>query len=146
MWPRSVLARLYSGSRSSRVTARQDLGHFRNLGKPRPPTPGSLLSTLLRPHSRLRLEHFPFYAPELNPNEGVWSGAKRALAYSCPMMWRSWSRASCARSTVSVPPPGSCTAAYLPSEPPSFLLASLFMHAINSVDVVESSVLDGVHT
>jgi hypothetical protein len=27
-----------------------------------------------------------------------------------------------------------------------FLLASLFMHAINSVDVVESSVLDGVHT
>jgi transposase len=33
---------------------------------------------------RLHLEHFPSYAPELNPDEGVWSLAKRELANSCP--------------------------------------------------------------
>jgi transposase len=27
---------------------------------------------------------FPQYAPELNPDEGVWSLAKRELANSCP--------------------------------------------------------------
>jgi transposase len=30
------------------------------------------------------VEHFPSYAPELNPDEGVWALAKRALANSCP--------------------------------------------------------------
>jgi hypothetical protein len=30
------------------------------------------------------LEHFPAYAPQLNPDEGVWSLAKRELANSCP--------------------------------------------------------------
>jgi len=45
---------------------------------------GEPLQRLLRQHSRLRLEHFPSYAPELNPDEGVWSLAKRALANSCP--------------------------------------------------------------
>jgi transposase len=30
------------------------------------------------------LEHFPAYAPELNPDEGVWALAKRALANSSP--------------------------------------------------------------
>ena len=39
---------------------------------------------LLRQHSRLHIEHFPSYASELNPDEGVWSLAKRALANSCP--------------------------------------------------------------
>jgi transposase len=38
----------------------------------------------LRRHPRLHIEHFPSYAPELNPDEGVWSLAKRALANSCP--------------------------------------------------------------
>jgi putative transposase len=42
------------------------------------------LQPLLRQHSRLHIEHFPSYAPELNPDEGVWSLAKRALANSCP--------------------------------------------------------------
>lgn len=45
---------------------------------------GEPLQRLLRQHSRLHLEHFPSYAPELNPDEGVWSLAKRALANSCP--------------------------------------------------------------
>jgi putative transposase len=31
-------------------------------------------------HPRLHLERFPPYAPELNPDEGVWSLAKRDLA------------------------------------------------------------------
>ena len=29
--------------------------------------------------SRLYLEHFPAYAPELNPDEGVWSLTKRVF-------------------------------------------------------------------
>jgi transposase len=38
----------------------------------------------LQRHPRLHLEHFPAYAPELNPDEGVWALAKRELANSCP--------------------------------------------------------------
>jgi len=34
--------------------------------------------------SRLRIENFPAYTPELNPDEGVWRQAKRKLANSCP--------------------------------------------------------------
>ena len=45
---------------------------------------GQPLRQLLRRHPRLYLERFPAYAPELNPDEGVWSLAKRALANSCP--------------------------------------------------------------
>jgi transposase len=45
---------------------------------------GILLQQLLRLRSRLHIEHVPSYAPELNPDEGVWSLAKRALANSCP--------------------------------------------------------------
>jgi hypothetical protein len=30
-------------------------------------------------------EHFPSYAPELNPDEGVWALAKQELANSCPL-------------------------------------------------------------
>ena len=45
---------------------------------------GEPLAQLLRRHRRLHIEHFPSYAPELNPDEGVWSLAKRALANSCP--------------------------------------------------------------
>jgi transposase len=45
---------------------------------------GAPLQQLLRQHDRLHIEHFPSYAPELNPDEGVWSLAKRALANRCP--------------------------------------------------------------
>jgi len=45
---------------------------------------GDPLQKLLRQHPRLSIEHFPSYAPELNPDEGVWSLAKRELANSCP--------------------------------------------------------------
>ena len=45
---------------------------------------GAPLEKLLRRHRRLRVEHFPSYAPQLNPDEGVWSLAKRNLANSCP--------------------------------------------------------------
>jgi hypothetical protein len=49
-----------------------------------PPTKESPLPQLLRQHSRLHIEHVPSYALELNPDDGVWSLAKRALANSCP--------------------------------------------------------------
>jgi len=45
---------------------------------------GEPLQDLLRRHPRLRIEHFPSYAPELNPDEGVWSQAKRDLANGRP--------------------------------------------------------------
>ena len=45
---------------------------------------GELLEQLRRRHPRLHIEHFPSYAPELNPDEGVWSLAKRDLANGCP--------------------------------------------------------------
>ena len=45
---------------------------------------GKPLHNLLRRHPRLHLEPFPTYAPQLNPDEGVWSLAKRELANSCP--------------------------------------------------------------
>lgn len=45
---------------------------------------GEPLDELLRQHARLHIEHFPSYAPDLNPDEGVWSLAKRDLANGCP--------------------------------------------------------------
>lgn len=45
---------------------------------------GDPLQKLLDQNPRLHLEHFPSYTPELNPDEGVWALAKRALANSCP--------------------------------------------------------------
>ena len=45
---------------------------------------GKPLQNLLQQHPRFRIEHFPSYAPALNPDEGVWSLAKRELANSCP--------------------------------------------------------------
>lgn len=35
-------------------------------------------------HPRLHLEYFPGYAPELNPDEGVWDHTKQALANGRP--------------------------------------------------------------
>jgi putative transposase len=45
---------------------------------------GEPLQKLRRQHPRLKIEHFPAYAPDLNPDEGVWSLAKNELANSCP--------------------------------------------------------------
>jgi transposase len=45
---------------------------------------GAPLEQVLGQHRRLRIEYFPSYAPQLNPDEGVWSLAKRELANSCP--------------------------------------------------------------
>jgi len=45
---------------------------------------GAPIEQVLRQHRRLYIEHFPSYAPQLNPDEGVWSLAKRELANSCP--------------------------------------------------------------
>ena len=35
-------------------------------------------------HPRLSIKYFPSYAPELNPDEGVWSLAKRDIANTSP--------------------------------------------------------------
>jgi transposase len=45
---------------------------------------GDPIEQLQRQHRRLHIEYFPSYAPELNPDEGVWAQAKRELANSCP--------------------------------------------------------------
>jgi transposase len=45
---------------------------------------GEPLEELRKRHRRLRLADFPSYAPDLNPDEGVWRQAKRKLANSCP--------------------------------------------------------------
>jgi transposase len=45
---------------------------------------GNPIAQLQRRHPRLHVEYFPSYAPELNPDEGIWSLAKRELANSCP--------------------------------------------------------------
>ena len=46
---------------------------------------GPPLARLLLRHPRLHIEYFPAYAPDLNPDEGVWSLAKRHLANGCPL-------------------------------------------------------------
>ena len=45
---------------------------------------GRLVQTLVRRVRRLRLEFLPAYAPELNPDEGVWRLTKKRLANACP--------------------------------------------------------------
>jgi transposase len=45
---------------------------------------GEPLRNLQRDHPRLHIEYFPSYAPELNPDEAVWSLAKRKLANGRP--------------------------------------------------------------
>jgi transposase len=45
---------------------------------------GDPIEQLQRRHHRLHIEYFPSYAPELNPDEGVWAQAKWELANSCP--------------------------------------------------------------
>jgi transposase len=41
---------------------------------------GPLVADLLARHPRLQIERFPAYAPELNPDEGVWNHTKREMA------------------------------------------------------------------
>ncbi|MBS3920427.1 MAG: transposase, partial [Deltaproteobacteria bacterium] len=45
---------------------------------------GDPVQELLACTSRLHLEPFPPYAPELNPDEGVWNHLKRKLANGRP--------------------------------------------------------------
>ncbi len=45
---------------------------------------GGALSELCKRFARLHLESFPPYAPELNPDEGVWRHLKRSLANTRP--------------------------------------------------------------
>lgn len=45
---------------------------------------GGPLHALLLRHPRLHLESFPPYAPELNPDEGVWTLLKQSLSNSRP--------------------------------------------------------------
>jgi transposase len=45
---------------------------------------GEPIRALQARHPRLHLYRFPGYAPELNPDEGVWQQAKRALANGRP--------------------------------------------------------------
>ena len=45
---------------------------------------GPALAELCAAFPRLRLEHFPTYAPELNPGEGVWTMTKATLANGRP--------------------------------------------------------------
>ncbi|MDO8684970.1 MAG: IS630 family transposase [Armatimonadota bacterium] len=46
---------------------------------------GEPIRELCRRHRRLHLEALPPYAPELNPDEGVWGHAKRGLSNGCPI-------------------------------------------------------------
>lgn len=46
---------------------------------------GEPIRELCRRYRRLHLEALPPYAPELNPDEGVWGHAKRALSNGCPI-------------------------------------------------------------
>jgi hypothetical protein len=48
------------------------------------PHKGQMIRDFLRKYPRLHLEAFPPYAPELNPDEGVWSQAKTTLANGRP--------------------------------------------------------------
>lgn len=45
---------------------------------------GDPIRQMCREFPRLRLERFPAYAPELNPDESVWSHAKKKLANGRP--------------------------------------------------------------
>lgn len=45
---------------------------------------GDRINSFLKIHRRLTIEYFPSYAPQLNPDEGVWSYSKRDLANGKP--------------------------------------------------------------
>jgi len=43
-----------------------------------------IVKEFLRQNSRLHVHRFPAYAPEVNPEEFVWTKAKGSLANGCP--------------------------------------------------------------
>jgi transposase len=45
---------------------------------------GAVVREFLHKHPKLHIERFPGYAPELNPDEFIWSLLKRALANGAP--------------------------------------------------------------
>jgi transposase len=45
---------------------------------------GPAIRDFLAQHARIHVEYFPAYAPELNPDEGVWTQTKGALANGRP--------------------------------------------------------------
>jgi transposase len=45
------------------------------------------LLRLCQQHSRLHLEYFPAYAPELNPDEGVWTNLRRHFTNRSLLDW-----------------------------------------------------------
>jgi transposase len=59
-------------------------GHLIGIWDNGKPHKGEPLRNLCRQYPRLHLERFPAYAPELNPDEGVWSQADNALANGRP--------------------------------------------------------------
>jgi transposase len=59
-------------------------GHVYLLWDGGPPHTGRLVRDFARRVRRLHLVRFPGYAPELNPDEGVWKLAKSMLANGCP--------------------------------------------------------------
>ena len=64
------------------------LGHIRGtillLWDANPPHRSRTTQQFLAQHPRLRVERFPGYAPELNPDEQVWTQLKRAVANGTP--------------------------------------------------------------
>ena len=56
----------------------------------------ALVKTFLDQHRRLHLYRFPSYAPELNPDESVWTKAKCDLSNSAPKDIRSLDMLLCA--------------------------------------------------
>jgi transposase len=59
-------------------------GHVYLLWDGGPAHTGRLVRDFARGVRRLHLVRFPGYAPELNPDEGVWKLAKGMLANGCP--------------------------------------------------------------
>jgi transposase len=59
-------------------------GHVYLLWDGGPPHTGRLVRILAHRVRRLHLVRFPGYAPELNPDEGIWKLAKGMLANGCP--------------------------------------------------------------
>lgn len=68
-----------------RAVLRHLRGHIMLLWDGGPIHRHSVVKAFLRAHPRLQTERFPAYAPELNPDEFVWTQAKRELANSAPV-------------------------------------------------------------
>ena len=67
-----------------RQLLKQIPGHIIVLWDGARPHWGRLIRELCRRTTRLHLERFPAYAPEFNPDEGIWKLAKQTLANTRP--------------------------------------------------------------